>query len=53
MIDMRKRFRGNQPIGVSQELETGNRRGQLYAGKGALGEKLQREEGDGGGAEEI
>ena len=31
MIDMRKRFRGNQPIAVSQEIE-GEKGGQLYAG---------------------
>ena len=28
---MRKRFRGNQPIAVSREIE-GDRGGQLYAG---------------------
>ncbi|KAL8795516.1 MAG: hypothetical protein Q9182_007519 [Xanthomendoza sp. 2 TL-2023] len=33
MIDMRKRFRGNQPIAVSKELE-GEKPGQLYAGSG-------------------
>ncbi|KAL8855715.1 MAG: hypothetical protein Q9178_007636 [Gyalolechia marmorata] len=33
MIDMRKRFRGNQPIAVSKELE-GEKPGQLYAGAG-------------------
>ncbi|MCJ1277352.1 oligosaccharyl transferase glycoprotein complex, beta subunit [Puttea exsequens] len=37
MIDMRKRFRGNQPIAVSKELE-GEKGGQLYAGGRALGE---------------
>ena len=31
MIDMRKRFRGNQPIAVSKEIE-GEKVGQLYAG---------------------
>lgn len=31
MIDMRKRFRGNQPIAVSKEIE-GEKGGQLYAG---------------------
>ncbi len=38
MVDMRKRFRGNAPIAVSQELEGGGRREpipQLYAGKPA------------------
>ncbi|KAL8962989.1 MAG: hypothetical protein Q9193_000691 [Seirophora villosa] len=33
MIDMRKRFRGNQPIAVSKELE-GEKSPQLYAGGG-------------------
>ncbi|KAL3422387.1 hypothetical protein PVAG01_06543 [Phlyctema vagabunda] len=39
MVDMRKRFRGNQPIAVSKELEGGasdNSNGQLYAGKPAF-----------------
>ena len=36
MIDMRKRFRGNQPIAVSQEIE-GEKGGQLYAGGKAVG----------------
>lgn len=40
MVDMRKRFRGNQPIGVSKEVDgkkktTGG--GQLYAGGSAFG----------------
>lgn len=30
---MRKRFRGNVPIGVSREVEGGGRAPQLYAGK--------------------
>lgn len=36
---MRKRFRGNQPIAVSKELEGGTSSGggQLYAGKPAFG----------------
>jgi len=39
MVDMRKRFRGNQPIAVGKDYdfeaqETG---GQLYAGKPAFG----------------
>ena len=37
MIDMRKRFRGNQPIAVSKELQ-GERGPQLYAGGNAVGE---------------
>jgi len=39
MVDMRKRFRGNQPIAVSKELEGEGARstgGQLYAGKPAF-----------------
>lgn len=36
MIDMRKRFRGNQPVGVSKELE-GEKGGQLYGGGRAVG----------------
>jgi cytochrome c oxidase assembly factor 5 len=39
MIDMRKRFRGNQPISVSKEMEGGKSGnasgGQLYAGQPA------------------
>lgn len=37
---MRKRFRGNQPIAVSKELEGGGGGGQLYAGRPAVGEFL-------------
>ena len=39
MVDMRKRFRGNKPIAVSQELEAGGGQegGQLYGGKPAVG----------------
>lgn len=39
MIDMRKRFRGNKPVSVSQELEGGadEPSHQLYAGKSAFG----------------
>jgi len=43
MVDMRKRFRGNQPIALSKELEgvsgdvtVGG--GQLYGGKPAYGD---------------
>ncbi|OGE56775.1 hypothetical protein PENARI_c002G00581 [Penicillium arizonense] len=37
MIDMRKRFRGNQPISVSKEMEgeKSSSGGQLYAGQPA------------------
>lgn len=42
---MRKRFRGNQPIGVSQDLESHVGRGQLYAGGGTLWDvKQQRQQ---------
>ncbi|KAF4312281.1 putative cytochrome c oxidase assembly protein [Botryosphaeria dothidea] len=35
MVDMRKRFRGNKPVGLSNELDVENDKkgGQLYAGK--------------------
>jgi cytochrome c oxidase assembly factor 5 len=39
MVDMRKRFRGNQPIAVSKEFEgvgSSGGGGQLYAGKRAF-----------------
>ncbi|KAI9651854.1 MAG: hypothetical protein M1829_002126 [Trizodia sp. TS-e1964] len=38
LVDMRKRFRGNQPIAVSQEIEGGSQAssGQLYAGRPAF-----------------
>ena len=38
MVDMRKRFRGNQPLAVSKSLEGGasEERGQLYAGRSAV-----------------
>ena len=43
---MRKRFRGNQPIAVSKELE-GEKGGQLYA-DGLLGSRRRKqEEGEG------
>ena len=37
MIDMRKRFRGNQPVAVSKEIE-GEKGEQLYGGGRAVGE---------------
>lgn len=46
---MRKRFRGNQPIAISQELEGGGgsgKGGQLYGGRAAVGEVK-------GGKEEV
>ena len=32
MVDMRKRFRGNQPVSVSAELEDGGFGGYAYVG---------------------
>ncbi|MAD87001.1 MAG: hypothetical protein CL912_28930 [Deltaproteobacteria bacterium] len=52
MVDMRKRFRGNQPIAVSRELEGaggnvgGSAGGQLYAGKPAFGSTVKETAGD-------
>jgi cytochrome c oxidase assembly factor 5 len=50
MVDMRKRFRGNQPIAVSRELEGGagsgkTGGGQLYAGKPAFGDVAHKTDG--------
>ena len=47
MVDMRKRFRGNQPISVSAELEGG---GEAGAGFGAGGQKTL---GIGGGGQGV
>jgi len=51
MVDMRKRFRGNQPIAVSKELEGGEGREvashQLYAGKPAFEGSVKATSGDG------
>lgn len=53
MIDMRKRFRGNQPIAVSKELEGGGGGGQLYAWGPAVGEiKGGKEQGEGEGEDD-
>jgi cytochrome c oxidase assembly factor 5 len=48
MVDMRKRFRGNQPIAVSQELEGGTAAGggQLYAGGPAFGSTVKETSGN-------
>ena len=46
---MRKRFRGNQPIAVSRELEGGGPAGgsgQLYAGKPAFATTVKETAGD-------
>ena len=48
MVDMRKRFRGNQPISVAKEGEPGSRtpKQQLYAGKSAFGGAVRETSGD-------
>jgi len=48
MVDMRKRFRGNQPISVSKELEGGAQTAshQLYAGKPAFGTTAKETSGN-------
>jgi len=48
MVDMRKRFRGNQPIAVSQEIEGGaqNPNNQLYAGRPAFGNTAKETSGN-------
>jgi cytochrome c oxidase assembly factor 5 len=48
MVDMRKRFRGNQPIAVSQELEGGGgaQSGQLYGGKPAFSSGVKETSGN-------
>ncbi|CAN8100685.1 unnamed protein product [Discula destructiva] len=49
MIDMRKRFRGNQPIAFRnlQESDTTGEGYQLYAGKSAFGGTSGETKGDG------
>ena len=50
---MRKRFRGNQPVAVSKELEGGGQPGrQLYAGRPAIGEVPGTTDGEGEGNKE-
>ncbi|KAF4632096.1 hypothetical protein G7Y89_g6035 [Cudoniella acicularis] len=50
MVDMRKRFRGNQPIAVSKELEGGagasSQGYQLYAGKPAFTDTAKETSGN-------
>ncbi|KAI9695879.1 MAG: hypothetical protein M1836_005996 [Candelina mexicana] len=48
MVDMRKRFRGNQPISISLENEGGaqNRGHQLYGGKPAYSNTVRETSGD-------
>jgi cytochrome c oxidase assembly factor 5 len=48
MVDMRKRFRGNQPIAISKELEGGSQKavGQLYGGKPAFGSVVKNTDGE-------
>ena len=45
---MRKRFRGNQPIAVSKEIEGGESSGggQLYAGKPAFSSGVKETSGN-------
>ncbi|KAI9814548.1 MAG: hypothetical protein M1832_005728 [Thelocarpon impressellum] len=47
MVDMRKRFRGNQPVALSQETEGGSGKGggQLYGGRPAVGPPLGETDG--------
>ena len=45
LLDMRKRFRGNQPAALSKELEGGGAGGQLYAGRPAVGEATGQTDG--------
>ena len=47
-MDMRKRFRGNQPIAVSKEIEGGaqNPSHQLYAGKPAFRSAAKETDGN-------
>lgn len=50
MVDMRKRFRGNQPIAVSKELEGGGgsqeKAHMLYAGRPAFAETAKETDGN-------
>lgn len=53
MVDMRKRFRGNQPMAISQEIEggSGSEGGakpsqQLYAGRPAYGSTVKETSGN-------
>ncbi|KIN08040.1 hypothetical protein OIDMADRAFT_152056 [Oidiodendron maius Zn] len=48
MVDMRKRFRGNQPIAVNKDHETGLQKPsqQLYAGKSAFGSGVKETSGN-------
>lgn len=51
MVDMRKRFRGNQPIAVSKELEETSSdqtvgSGQLYGGRSAFGGVVKETSGN-------
>ena len=46
LLDMRKRFRGNQPIALSKELEGAGGGGQLYAGRSAVTEPVGKTDGN-------
>lgn len=45
MVDMRKRFRGNQPIAVNKDAEQKPSQ-QLYGGKSAFGSTAKETSGD-------
>ncbi|KAG9244037.1 cytochrome c oxidase assembly protein PET191-domain-containing protein [Calycina marina] len=49
MVDMRKRFRGNQSIAIGKDydFEQGESGGQLYAGKPAFGGAVKETDGRG------
>ena len=46
MVDMRKRFRGNQPIAMGKFGEGEKKGGQLYAGKAAFGNAVKETSGN-------
>ena len=56
MVDMRKRFRGNQPVAVSVEIEAGAGASgggkQLYGGRPAVAEGVRETAGEDDGKEE-
>lgn len=43
MVDMRKRFRGNQPVAILEGKEQSKSGGQLYAGKPAYSDPKSSE----------
>jgi cytochrome c oxidase assembly factor 5 len=47
MVDMRKRFRGNQPVGLAADgAEGSGQGGQLYAGRPAFGKGVKETAGE-------